>query len=417
VDVSETERLAVEDIEAPESPYDAPQTEPSRRSARRVSREAQRAAPSRALSACFWVPVLTIALLLAAYTGFRMPNLWSATLSAVSLQDGFHRRFLVGTLVHPLSVALDYDYYLFATVAFVILFLVLAVLVTAVLRARLVSQRFLVIAFLLLPTGGFLFHEVGYLDQLLYLLLFASLWLLRRSVWAIAPVLMTLAVLTHEIAILTVLPVFGFAVLRELNPRRAVAALAPPAIASIVVASVAAIDAGAVRRFTATMRVANFRPRADALALFQRSQSESWDLYKPVDVFLFLLPLAVVGLVAFLLLYFLDGRPQHASPLYPVLACGAIAAPVLLAFAGWDEWRWAFLLVANFFIVTWIWLGDRRRELSTLQWVTVGFVLLVGLHSSLRYFDGYEPRSLRPSAVRELNQQIDDGTLFEIPRR
>ncbi|HXY92000.1 MAG TPA: hypothetical protein VEP49_05945, partial [Acidimicrobiia bacterium] len=129
------------------------------------------------------------------------------------------------------------------------------------------------------------------------------------------------------------------------------------------------------------------------------------------------LPFAVVGVVAFLLLYFLDGRPRHGSALYPVLAGGAIAAPVLLAFAGWDEWRWAFLLMANFFIVVWVWLGDRGRELSALQWVTLAFVLFFGLHANLQYFDGYSPRALRPAEIRTLKQQIDDGTLFHTPQR
>jgi hypothetical protein len=371
-----------------------------------------------ALRARIWAPLFALATLVAAYTGFRLPNLWAATLDTVSLQEGFHRRFLVGTVLYPLADALDYSYWLYAFIGFVVLVLMLAVLAFATLRAPLVSQRFLVIAWLLLPTGGFFFHEVGYLDQLLYLFLFASLWLLRRPGWVVAPILLTLAVLTHEIAILTVLPVFGFAVLRDQEPRRAIAMLAPPSAVAIVMLAIPAIESGAVQRLTSTLRVANFTPRADALSLFGRSQSASWDLYRPWDVFWFLVPLAVVGVAGFLLLYFLDGRPRPATGgAYPLLAAGAIGAPVLLAFAGWDEWRWAFLLVSNFLIVVWLWLGDRGRELATVQWVVVAGVLLVGLHSGLRYFDGYEPRSLRPAEVRELRTQIDDGTLFDIPTR
>jgi hypothetical protein len=374
---------------------------------------------SLALSARFWGPLVTVSVLLAAYTGFRMPNLWSATLYTVSLPDGFHRRFLVGTLLRPLSEATDYDYWLYATVAFVILAALLAVLVAAALRARLVSQRFLVIAFFLLPTGGFLFHEVGYLDQLLYLLLFASLWFLRRSAWVVAPVLMTVAVLTHEIAILTVLPIFGFVVLRDLHPRRAVVALAPPVFVALVMLAVSPIDRGAVHRLTDTLQVSNFKPRPDALSLFQRTQSQTWDLYSVHDVLLFLVPIAVVTVAAFLLLYWMGTRtrPSTFSLVYVVLGVTAIAAPLLLAFAGWDEFRWAFLLMANFFVVLWLWLGDSGRELNPLQWVTLGAVVLMSLHAQLLYFDGYAPRSLRPSAITELSHEIDDGTLFEIPQR
>jgi hypothetical protein len=371
----------------------------------------------RGLSLALWAPLFSVSVLLAAYTGFRLPNLWSATLYTVSFQDGFHRRFVVGTLLHPLSSSLSYNYWLYATVAFVILCALIVVLASAACRARLASQRFLVIAFLLLPTGGFLFHEVGYLDQLLYLLLFASLWLVRRSAWMLASVLMVVAVLTHEIAILTVIPVFYFAVLREGATRRALSVLMAPTVFAVILLLIPATEDGAVHRLGNTLRVSNFTPRADALSLFERSQSETMNLYSVRDVFLYLLPFALVGVAAFLLVYCVDPRHQNSNWLYPTLAVGAIAAPALLAFAGWDEWRWAFLLVSNFAVVVWIWLGDRRQELKPVQWAVLGFVLLVGLHTNLRYFDGFAPRAVRPSAIRELRHQIEDGTLFEIPTR
>jgi hypothetical protein len=379
------------------------------------------AAPSAsfAVSAVLWGPLVALSVLYAAFTGFRMPNLWSATLYTISLPDGFHRRFLVGTLLRPLSEAFDYSYWLYATVAFAILGVLVVVLVAAALRVRLVSQRFLVVAFFLLPTGGFLFHEVGYLDQLLYLLLFASIWTLRRSTWYVAPVLMTLAVCTHEIAVLTVIPILGFVALKDLPLRRAIAVVAPPVLAGGVILLVPTIDAGAVHRLRETLRVANFAPRPDALNLFQRSQSFTWKLYSVRDVALFLSAIAVVAVAAFVLLYWIGSRVQRRrfSLLYVALAVGAIAAPVLLAFAGWDEFRWAFLLTSNFLIVLWIWLGDTGRELDPLQWAIFAAVVLMTLHSQWLYFDGFEPRSVRVSAVEDLRAQIEDGTLVEIPRR
>ena len=110
-----------------------------------------------------------------------------------------------------------------------------------------------------------------------------------------------------------------------------------------------------------------------------------------------------------------ERRTNSRSFVSLLLGVGAIGAPLLLTFAGWDEFRWAFLLTANFFIVLWLWLGDTGRELNQMQWVTLAVVLLIGLHSQLLYFDGYAPRSLLPSAIRELRTQIEDGTLFEIP--
>ena len=418
MDVSDRKRL---DVEASEGAGPAAEAGNGQGAVAVASEHVVSSTVPFALSTLFWAPLLGLSILLAAYTGFRLPNLWSATLYTPSLPDGFHRRFLVGTLLQPLAEALDYNYWLYATVAFVILGALLAVLVVVTLRARLVSQRFLVVAFFLLPTGGFLFDEVGYLDQLIYLMLFASLWLLRKrgAAWVAAPILMSLAMLAHEIAIVTVIPILGFVVLREFPPRRAIAVLAPPVLVALVLFVIPPSADGAVRRLTSTLQVANFSPRPDALGPFQRTQSETMALYSVRDVFLFLLPLVVVMGAAFFLLYWTGSRarPRSFSALYLLLGVGAIAAPIVLSFAGWDEFRWAFLLMANFFIVLWLWLGDTGRELNPLQWVTLAAVVLVSLHAQLLYFDGYEPRSLRPSAIRELRTQIEDGTLFEIPRR
>jgi hypothetical protein len=371
--------------------------------------------------------LLAIALVIAAYTGFRMPNLWSVTLMSVSFTDGFRRRFLVGTVLRPFVEGRLFSYWWFAAVAFVILVALLAVITVAALHSQLLSQRFLVIAFLLLPTGGYLFHEVGYLDQLVYLFLFASLFVLPRRVWWLAPVLMTLAILTHELALVTAIPVFAFVVLRVLEPRRALVALAPPAVVGLIVLLVRGAASGAVRDFERLVEGANWTPRHDALALFVRTQSESLDLYDPREVFYFLIPLIVVGVATFLLLYRADGVHDRAPVLapwargapwlYPTLAAGAIVAPALLIWGGWDKWRWGFLLLANFFVVTWIWLGERGRELDTAQFVTLAAALLLTVHVSLLYFDLDEPRDLSAETWRELRTQLDDGTLFEIPPR
>ena len=371
--------------------------------------------------------LVAIALIIAAYTGFRVPNLWSVTLMAVSITDGFRRRFLVGTLLRPIAESRNFSYWWYAAVAFVVLVALLAVIVVAALRARLLSQRFLVIAFFLLPTGGYLFQEVGYLDQLIYLFLFVALIVIDRPAWWLGPVLMTLAVVTHELALVTAIPVFAFVVLRRYEPRRALIALAPPAVVGVIVLLVPGASSDAIPDFKRLVAGANWKPRADALSLFSRTQSESLDLYDPREVFYFLIPLIIIGLVAFLLVYGAD-RAHEPAPvlaewagpypwLYPAMAVLAIVSPALLIWAGWDKWRWGFLLLANFFLVTWIWLGERGRELDTIQFVTLAAALLVTVHVSLLYFDLYEPRDLSAEHWREFRAQIEDGSLVDIPER
>jgi len=338
--------------------------------------------PHRLTSALF-----VVALLVAAYTGFRLPGAWVATLDAVSVTDGFQRRFLVGTLLHPFAVLAGYDYRVFAAAAFAVLAALLAVLVVAFVRTRQESRRLLLIAWLLLPSGGFLFHDVGYFEQVLYLLLFAALWFLDRARPVAATTLMTAAVLTHEIAALTVLPIFALVLLRRFPLRRAALLIAPPAVVELVVLAIPAAEPGAIDRLLNAMREANFPPRVDALALFGRTQSESWQLYSITGVLLFLIPVAVVVVTGFLL--------QQGTLRASAVQVAAIAAPGILAFAGWDGARWAFLLVANFAVVLWLWL-----ENHDLRPVPLIVTLLLLTHIPLPYFDGYAPRELTWGASR-----------------
>ena len=137
-----------------------------------------------------------------------MPNIWTATLDAVSVTDGIHRRVLVGTVLRPLGCCSTSLPPCTPTFSFMVLGALLVTITVLSSGARgLFSQRLLVIAWLVCGPGGYLFNEVGYLDQLLYLFLFGALWCLRRSYLVAAASLMVLAVLGHEITLFTVLPI------------------------------------------------------------------------------------------------------------------------------------------------------------------------------------------------------------------
>jgi len=372
-----------------------------------------------------WMVVLAVAvaILAAAFTGFRVPSSWSATLDAVSLFDGFHRRFLVGTLLRPLATATGYNYWLFAAFSYLVLGAILAAVTVAAVREALFSRRVLVLAWLLLPAGGFLFHEVGYFDQVLYLLLFAAIWLLPRDrVW-FAVGLMCAAPLVHEIAIATVIPVFGLVALRTLPVRRAVLVTLPPAVVNGVVLAVSPASPGAVTALTASLRGANFVHRSDALALFERSLAESSRLYSLKSAIVVVQPVAILLVVGFACVWLADRELWRRSPgrLPPQLgllaSCVAIAAPALLVYGGWDANRWAFMIIGNFFLVMWISLGDRRgHELGARAAVILATVVLLLGHVALGYFDSFAPRDLGSRAARRLLfREIKDRSLFKIP--
>lgn len=382
------------------------------------------AAP-RSVSRGLVIVALVIAIVVAAFTGFRVPSAWTATLDAVSLFDGFHTRFVVGTLLRPLSMACGYDYWLFAGFGFLVLAAVLTVLVRATLRDPQLSRRLLIVAWLLLPTGGFLFHEVGYLDQLLYLMLFGALWLLARGRVIAASAVLCVAPFVHESAAVVVLPIFGLVALRTLDARRAIAVIAPAFLMSGLVFMIPPTGSAAVAQLSATLAHASFPFREDALSVFATTLAERAQSYNMTYVFVTVRPVAILLVAAFCALWLTERALWQRSPgrmpvqLIVLCSCVAIAAPMLLLLAGFDANRWVFFVISNFFLVVWISLGDRSdRELGAASIVVIVTTLLVLSHFQFEYFDKYAPRNLGSRVDRKLLlRELASGSLFAIPRR
>ena len=360
------------------------------------------------------VVALTIAMLVAFYTGFRVPNAWSATFDCMSIFDGLNRRWVVGTLLRPLALLTDYNYWLFAAFSFVLLAIVLAVLARNAFRTQLISRRMLIIAWLLMPTGGFLFHEVGYFEQLNYLLLFASIWLLHRERLIAAVCIMSITPFIHEIAIVTSIPIFGVVALRKLPLRKALVVTAIPAALDLIVLAIPPARAGTYERLTEQLATANFPVRDDALGQFKAS----WVYYTNHDIVAYVLPIGAFMMFAFIMLWLADGKLFRGTlaPIWILLAsCAAIGLPSVLVVAGWDFNRWAFLIITNFFIVLWISLDERIEELTIAAIAVLALTLLLLTHVSLPYFDRYQPRELGYQPIRAFVRSFD--RLLEIPSR
>ncbi|HSN29974.1 MAG TPA: hypothetical protein VLT45_26990, partial [Kofleriaceae bacterium] len=271
------------------------------------------------------------AVLLAFYTGVRLPNSWSVTLQTTSLFDGFHRRFLVGTLLRPFAALFGYHYAFYATLSFLILGALLAVLVWTVVRTPALAPRLWIIAWLALPTGGFLFNEVGYFDQLLYLILFGAIALVHRGRVVAATVVMSLTPLIHELAILSVLPLYGLVLFRAVPFKRAAIATAIPTAINLVLLVIPAASPHAVDHLAQQLMAAGVPYRPDALVLFNRTQHDSWALYKIHGVVRYVRPATEVMLVVFGA-FWLTGRgawlratERHREVLVWLVSSAAIA--------------------------------------------------------------------------------------------
>lgn len=364
---------------------------------------------------------LAIAMIVAAYVGFRMPSAWTATLQSVSVTDGFRRRFVVGTLLRPLANATDYSYGVFATFSFLVLGAILVVLCVRAVQARSTVRAMIVIAFLLLPTGGFLFHDVGYHEQVLYLLLFLALWLVHRERYGAAAGVLAVAPFVHEIAILTVLPIFGLACLRAVSVRKAIALTAIPAIPNLVLLALAPAGKGAVATLRHALASASFPPRQDALDLFARSQRRSWRLYDVSEFAAHVWPVAVLAAVAFVAFWLAHGalwervRGRVLPWVILVASCAAIALPGLLVYGGWDYGRWTFLVLCNFFLVLWISLPNEEPRVPARAFAVLAIAVLVFSNLRIDYFEPDTPRGLRKSDFSAFVDRVRDGSLFAVP--
>lgn len=361
-----------------------------------------------------WLLGLLIAIAWAAYAGFRLPNLWSITLYNINWLDGTARRALFGTVLGPLWSLAGYRYAVYAAVAFVLLVVLLAVVVLAALRARWTAQRVLVLAWLLAPTGAYLFHEVGYLDQLVYLLLFASLWLWSRTgpVIAVLPVLAS--VLVHELVLLTTWPILVWWAWRAGVTRRQGWALALPALAGMALLAVPPLSddraAGIADRLSASLP---FPIREDAIALYARSQQESWALYSPGHELMVVLPFVLVITLTLLVVGVLARNADLGERRWAAGALPVVLAPFLLVLGGWDTSRWVFLGFSNLAIVGYLWLEQRRTPISPVALGASMLPFLLLTLVPLRYFDGFEPRSLTPAGITQVVEEPDFLTFPE----
>ena len=154
-----------------------------------------------------WIILLNLFLLLVGYAliqGFRMPNVWSMHYYTPSFFDGFFRRSLVGTFLY-FFWDLRFNYYFIVSIQFSILSFLFIFLF------RIFSINifgfFMVTLYIISPYGAYLFHEIGYIDQLLYLLLFISI-MLFKNYRLFSIFIMTISMFIHEMSLFTIYPIF-----------------------------------------------------------------------------------------------------------------------------------------------------------------------------------------------------------------
>jgi hypothetical protein len=289
------------------------------------------------------VLLVLISMSLAFYTGFRVPGDWSINYFQTAWQDGIYRRAFAGTLLHPFG-CMRFDVHAIHVIQLSALAGMLGMAVFAALRS---AQGLVLALFFFSAGGGFLFHQAGYMDQLLWLLAGLAVASVRRFPW-VASALMGVAILLHEIALALVIPVMvAWLVLDgERSARRwAVIFLLPVVALLSVYVAVQCIAPEALEVFFARAQACEFEiPRMD----YYENMSDPVEYYnnyaysygeyigdwasKLVPPLLFAWAV-VLGI----------GQKMTLTPLSRVVLFGVCVVPLLLGFVAWDTERWLML--------------------------------------------------------------------------
>jgi len=331
--------------------------------------------------------VILLAYALAFTNGFRMPNLWSVNYFLPSMFEGFYRRSLLGTLLFPLG-DWRFNYYTIASIQITIFISLNIALVYQSIKVQ-DSSRWLWPLFLLSPAGGYFFHEIGYVDQVLYLLLLIAISIQSS---ARASLLMILSLFVHEMALFTTLPVYLAWSLYQGKPMQVViktVGLALIVFGLIYLFLQTSSSASLMQFLEQATRLSNYAVRTDYYDVFRMSfVGGIYQVpYMSREIINHLLLIPLWGMAG----WCFAQQGKDVSGKRQLFAIGALASffPILLGIFGWDYSRWLFLSMASSALCLFI----ARAHLSWKILLILAILLLtlptVGF---LDYFDLFTPR-------------------------
>lgn len=345
---------------------------------------------------------LIISMCLAAYVGWRMPSLWSINYYLPSFFEGFYRRGLLGTLLYPLG-ELRFNYAWISSIQIAVLVTLLLGVLRYAYRAK-VHQKMMLLLFFLAPTGGYLFHIIGYSDQLLYVLLMVALIFIQVQ-W-VGLVLMIASLFIHEAALFTTIPIYFVALLiNHVSIKRFI-------VDGVVIGGVflcltlflQTVPLAKIEAFiTKIMQPIGPGGRWEYFATFhnqyttQAVENTFYGLHneiapRPRGNFIGLyFEIALVVLYATLTAtLFVERQAKRSTQVFfYVVSWCACLTPLLLVLFGIDADRWVFLTYASSVYMCCL----AKKTPSMVCFLSMTFVYLIFLrYGHFWYFDGCAPR-------------------------
>jgi len=357
--------------------------------------------------------IFTIIIFYAFVDGFRIPSAWSINYYLPSFFDGFYRRALPGTILSILG-DLRFNYY---TIAIIQLFTLLSLLLCIYyFFQKNILMLIIISLYLVSPAGAYLFHNVGYIDQLIYLVLFISIATFKKhKIFSIG--LFSSSMFIHEMALFVTLPIyFTYIYISTDNLKKSFMYVLPSLVFFFLIymffQTVPVDKINALKEEIS--KLGNYRVRNDFYTTFEyiftgTRNRINYNFNHLNQIFL----ISTVASLTSLIIYKLNNK----QTILPLLVFLTGLAPLALGFFGWDIYRWFFLSISSLTVVFVVVLLNYRitfSDIVSLQSISIlYFIFYILLISNLYlgYFDGYKHRPMTVNSIMEIKSEL----LFEIP--
>ena len=324
--------------------------------------------------------------LTAMINGIRMPNLWSVNYFIPSAMEGFYRRSLAGSMLYPLG-DLRFQYHPIAAIQITI-FIALNIIIIKAWKNDSGSFKWIWPLFLISSAGGYFFHEIGYVDQLLYLLLLVAICC--RSTF-LGVFLILISLWFHEMALFTTVPLYLAFLTSQHRPWKDIVTVG---ILFILLFGVLYLFQTVTQSnldafLNRAQLLSNYPIRVDYYEIFSNRFTGGrlqwyYTAREALDSFL-LFPLWCLVGYAFSLTAFTATQKQ----IYFLSGFMAALSPMILGIFGWDSHRWIFLSICSI-TICFYWVREQIK--GRLAIFTALFYALFITFGFLDYFDGYIPR-------------------------
>ncbi len=355
-----------------------------------------------------------IIILYAIYVGFRMPNLWSINYYLPSFFDSFYRRALPGTIL-SLFGDLKFNYYTIASIQFLVLTSLLVWIYYFFQKNILLML--LIGLYLISPAGGYLFHEVGYIDQLLYLILFISIAMFKKHK-IISILLFSSSMWIHELTLFVTLPIyFTYLYIETKDIKKSILYILPSIFFFLLIyLFFQTVSVDNISLFKNEIsNVANYKLRSDFYTVFTNELTGARNkLYYNIGSLNQLFLLAMVSALTAFIVYEINKRHTLLSIFIFIVGM----SPLALGIFGWDISRWYFLSLSSLTVILIVVMVHYKVTLTEILFNQKTFILYIIFYSLLisnmylGYFDGYKPRLFNKSSVMEIKNEF-----LKIPNR